>query len=71
MTSQTDPETLRNKDLKYDKEKRTRTFQNSWIDKIPWVVLDEKAQEMSCIGDLELINIHEEYRSVQDVYYRS
>ena len=48
MTSQTDPETPRNKDLKYDREKRTRTFQNSWIDKIPWVAFDEKAQEMSC-----------------------
>jgi hypothetical protein len=34
----TDPETPRNKDLKYDREKRTRTFQNSWIDKFPWVV---------------------------------
>jgi hypothetical protein len=29
----TDPETPRNKYLKYDKEKRTRIFQNSWIDK--------------------------------------
>jgi hypothetical protein len=29
----TDPETPRNKDLKYDREKRTRIFQNSWIDK--------------------------------------
>jgi hypothetical protein len=27
----TDPETPRNKDLKYDREKRTRTFQKSWI----------------------------------------
>ena len=35
----TNPETPRNKDLKYDREKRTRTFQNSWIDKFPWVVL--------------------------------
>ena len=26
--------------------KRTRTFQNSWIDKFPWVVFDENAQEM-------------------------
>jgi hypothetical protein len=26
----TDPETPRNKDLKYDREKRTRTFQNSY-----------------------------------------
>jgi hypothetical protein len=34
----TDPETTRNKDLKYDREKRTRIFQNSWIDKFPWVV---------------------------------
>jgi hypothetical protein len=36
----TDPETPRNKDLKYDRKKRTRTFQNSWIpiDKFPWVV---------------------------------
>jgi hypothetical protein len=25
----TDPETTRNKDLKYDREKRTRIFQNS------------------------------------------
>jgi hypothetical protein len=33
----TDPETPRNKDLKYDRKKRTRTFQNSWIDKFPWV----------------------------------
>jgi hypothetical protein len=41
----TDPETPRNKDLKYDREKRTRTFQNSWIDKFPWV-FDENAQEM-------------------------
>jgi hypothetical protein len=32
----TDPETPRNKDLKYDREKQTRTFQNSWIDKFPW-----------------------------------
>jgi len=44
----TDPETPRNKDLKYDREKRTRTFQNSWIDKFPWVVFDENAQEMYC-----------------------
>ena len=44
----TDPETHRNKDLKYDREKRTRTFQNSWIDKFPWVVFDENAQEMYC-----------------------
>ena len=36
----TDPETPRNKDLKYDREKWTRTFQNSWIDKFPWVVFD-------------------------------
>jgi hypothetical protein len=36
----TDPETPRNKGLKYDREKRTRTFQNSWIDKFPWVVFD-------------------------------
>ena len=42
----TDPETPRNNDLKYDKEKRMRTFQNSWIDKFPWVVFDENAQEM-------------------------
>ena len=42
----TDPETTRNKDLKYDREKRTRIFQNSWIDKFPWVVFDENAQEM-------------------------
>ena len=42
----TDPETPRNKDLKYDREKRTRIFQNSWIDKFPWVVFDENAQEM-------------------------
>jgi hypothetical protein len=39
----TDPETPINKDLKYDREKQTRIFQNLWI----------------------------EYRSVQDVYYRS
>ena len=45
----TDPETPRNKDLKYDREKRTRTFQNSWIDKFPWVVSDENAQEMYCM----------------------
>ena len=32
------PETPRNKDLKYDREKRTRTFQNLWIDKIPWLL---------------------------------
>jgi hypothetical protein len=44
----TNPETPRNKDLKYDGEKRTRTFQNSWIDKFPWVVFDENAQEMYC-----------------------
>jgi hypothetical protein len=44
----TDPETPRNKDLKYDREKRTRTFQNSWIDKFPWVVFVENAQEMYC-----------------------
>ena len=44
----TDPETTRNKDLKYDGEKRTRIFQNSWIDKFPWVVFDENAQEMYC-----------------------
>ena len=44
----TDPETPRNKDLKYDREKRMRTFQNSWIDKFPWVVFDENAQEMYC-----------------------
>ena len=44
--SQTDTETPRNKDLKYDREKRTRTFQNSWIDKFPWVVFDDNAQEM-------------------------
>ena len=44
----TDPETPRNKDLKYDREKRTRIFQNSWIDKFPWVVFDENAQEMYC-----------------------
>ena len=44
----TDPETPRNKDLKYDREKRTRTFQNSLIDKFPWVVFDENAQEMYC-----------------------
>ena len=44
----TDPETPRNKDLKYDREKRTRTFQNSSIDKFPWVVFDENAQEMYC-----------------------
>ena len=25
-----------------------RTFQNSWIDKFPWVVFDENAQEMYC-----------------------
>jgi hypothetical protein len=31
----TDPETTRNKDLKHDREKRTRIFQNSWIDKFP------------------------------------
>jgi hypothetical protein len=29
----TDPETPRNIDLKYYREKRTSTFQNSWIDK--------------------------------------
>ena len=46
--SQTDTETPRNKDLKYDKEKRTRIFQNSWIDKFPWVIFDENAQEMYC-----------------------
>ena len=34
----TDPETPRNKDLKYDREKRTRTFQNSWINKFPWLL---------------------------------
>ena len=45
-TSQTDTETPRNKDLKYDREKRTRTFQNSWIDKFPCVVFDDNAQEM-------------------------
>ena len=44
----TDPETPRNKDLKYDRKKRTRTFENSWIDKFPWVVFDENAQEMYC-----------------------
>ena len=44
----TNPETPRNKDLKYDREKRTRIFQNSWIDKFPWVVFDENAQEMYC-----------------------
>ena len=44
----TNPETLRNKDLKYDREIRMRTFQNSWIDKFPWVVFDENAQEMYC-----------------------
>ena len=44
----TDPETPRNKDLKYDREKRTIIFQNSWIDKFPWVVFDENAQEMYC-----------------------
>ena len=44
----TNPETPRNKDLKYDREKRTRTFQNSWIDQFPWVVFDENAQEMYC-----------------------
>jgi hypothetical protein len=38
----------RNKDLKYDREKRTRIFQNLWIDKFPWVVFDENAQEMYC-----------------------
>jgi hypothetical protein len=42
------PETPRNKDLKYDREKRTRTFQNSWIDKFLWVVFDENALEMYC-----------------------
>ena len=25
-----------------------RIFQNSWIDKFPWVVFDENAQEMYC-----------------------
>ena len=44
----TDPETPRNNDLKYDREKRTRTFKNSWIDKFSWVV-DENAQEMYCL----------------------
>jgi hypothetical protein len=44
----TDPETPRNTDLKYDREKRTRIFQNSWIDKFPWVVFDENVQEMYC-----------------------
>jgi hypothetical protein len=44
----TDPETPINKDLKYDREKRTRTFQNSWIDKFPCVVFVENAQEMYC-----------------------
>ena len=44
----TDPDTPRNKDLKYDREKRTRTFQNSWIDKFHCVVFDENAQEMYC-----------------------
>jgi hypothetical protein len=34
--------------LKYDRERRTRTFRNSWIDKFPWVVFDENAQEMYC-----------------------
>jgi hypothetical protein len=45
-----DPETPRNKDLKYDRKKRTRTFQNSWIDKFPWVVFlfEENTQEMYC-----------------------
>ena len=43
---QTDTKTPRNKDLKYDREKRTRTFQNSWIDKFPWVIFDDNAQEM-------------------------
>jgi hypothetical protein len=42
----TDPETPRNKDLKYDREKRTRTFQNSWIDKFPWVVFDENVVQL-------------------------
>jgi hypothetical protein len=44
----TDPETPRNKDLKYDREKRTRIFQNSWIDKFPWVVFDGS---VICQGD--------------------
>ena len=44
----TDPKTPRNKDLKYDRETRTRTFQNSWTDKFPWVVFDKNAQEMYC-----------------------
>jgi hypothetical protein len=54
----TDSETPRNKDLKYDREKRTRTFKNSWIDKFPWVVFDENAQEMYCtcqIGKMPLL----------------
>ena len=45
----TDPETPRNKDLKYDREKRTRIFQNSWTDTFPWVVFDENAQEISTL----------------------
>ena len=44
----TDPETPKNKNLKYDRKKRTRTFQNSWIDKFPWVIFDENAHEMYC-----------------------
>ena len=45
----TDPETPKNKNLKYDRKKRTRTFQNSWIDKFPWVIFDENAHEMYCM----------------------
>ena len=40
----TDPETPRNKDLKYDREKRTRIFQNSWIDKFPSSLVTENHQ---------------------------
>jgi hypothetical protein len=43
----TDPETPRNKDRKYEGE-TNENISRLWIDKFPWVVFDENAQEMYC-----------------------